>query len=142
MAVIRRSQLITPAGIKVKAYSDIDSAFNIHPNTRDVSLLINEDAVKTSIRNILLTRKGERVFNTLYGSDLQSILFENITPQTELTLKKYIETSITNFEPRAKLIEVIATGMPDENGYVVTIIFGVINKTEPIKLELLLNRIR
>lgn len=142
MAVIRRSQLKTPAVIKVKAYSDIDSAFNIHPNTRDVSLLINEDAVKTSIRNILLTRKGERVFNTLYGSDLQSILFENITPQTELTLKKYIETSITNFEPRAKLIEVIVTGMPDENGYVVTIIFGVINKTEPIKLELLLNRIR
>lgn len=142
MAVIRRSQLKTPAVIKVKAYSDIDSAFNIHPNTRDVSLLINEDAVKTSIRNILLTRKGERVFNTLYGSDLQSILFENISPQTELTLKKYIETSITNFEPRAKLIEVIVTGMPDENGYVVTIIFGVINKTEPIKLELLLNRIR
>lgn len=142
MAAIRRSQIVSPNLIKQRVYSDITSEFVIHPNKKDVVLNENEDAVKESIRNILRTRRGERFYNPSFGSDIYSILFENFTPQTEVQLRNYIETSIDNFEPRAKLISVDLTPYPDENGYSISIVFSVINRTDPVQLELLLNRIR
>lgn len=103
---------------------------------------VNEEAVKQSIKNILLTNRGERLFNPTFGSDLRSILFENFSPQTESQLKEYIEMSVNNYEPRAALIDVVVQAIPDLNAYSATIVFSVINKAEPITLEFLLDRVR
>ena len=70
------------------------------------------------------------------------MLFENVTPQTSQTLAKLIQTAIENFEPRAQLHEVQCTPSPDENAYAVTVTFSTINRTEPITLDFLLNRVR
>ena len=90
----------------------------------------------------MLTNVGERHFNPDYGSDINKVLFENITPQTISTLKSLIRTSIENFEPRAKILEVSVTPSADEHYLNVNVIFNIINKTEPINLDILLNRIR
>lgn len=142
MAIIKKAQTKTQTSIATVLYSDIQQSFDIHPNKLDLMIDTNEEAIKNSIRNILLTNRGERLFNPLLGSDINSILFENISPQTESTLTSFIKTAITNFEPRANLINVIVSPLPDENAYVATIVFSVINKTEPVILDVILNRVR
>jgi phage baseplate assembly protein W len=111
-------------------------------DTKDAALISNEDAVKQAIINIILTNVGERLFNPTFGSEINKMLFENVTPQTTATLISLIKSSINNYEPRANLIDVVASPLPDENAYTVSIVFSVINKTEPIYLEFLLNRVR
>ena len=44
-------------------YSDIPISFTAHPITGNVKKSINRDAVKNSVRNIILTNHGERFFN-------------------------------------------------------------------------------
>ena len=41
-----------------------------------------QEQVKSNIKNLLLTSKGERVFQPDLGCDLRDLLFEQITPQT------------------------------------------------------------
>lgn len=142
MAVIRRSQKVTPESKKPTYYSDLSSSFNTHPNTKDIPIILNEDAVKASIRNLLLTRRGERFFNPLIGSDIYSILFENSSPAATADLRNFISNTISNFEPRANLLNVRVTPYPDDNGYTVSIVFSVINRTEPVQMDILLDRIR
>lgn len=142
MAINLRSERFSPNEKKKSIYQDVFSNALFNRDTKDVFLIENEDAVKQSILNILLTNKTERFFNPLYGSDINKILFENITPQTTTQLISFIENAINNFEPRANLIDVLASPSPDENAYSVTVIFSVINKTEPITLDFLLNRVR
>jgi phage baseplate assembly protein W len=102
----------------------------------------NEDSVKNAIRNLLLTERGEKLFNPLYGSNIRAMLFENVNPQSESLLREYITNSIQNYEPRAQLIEVYVSALPDENAYNATIIFSVINSSQPVVLELILDRVR
>jgi phage baseplate assembly protein W len=142
MALIKRSQTYTQAAITSTVYSDLTTNLGVHPQKLDLYLEVNEEAVKRSITNILLTDRGERLFNPVFGSSIRGLLFENISPQTEAALKSAVENAIENFEPRASLIDVFVQPMPDENAYAVTVAFGIINSPEPIVLELLLNRIR
>jgi phage baseplate assembly protein W len=120
-------------------YSDIKTSFDIHPNKKDLSLDFNEDSVKHSIKNIILTSRGERFFNPLFGCGLNNYLFEPITQEL---IKNEIQSSIKQFEPRANLLDVVVTPYYDQNGYVITVVFGTINIQTPIVLELLVTRIR
>jgi phage baseplate assembly protein W len=142
MAVIKRVQAVTQKSSVDVIYSDFYNNFDIHPNKKDLVSSTNEDSVKNSIRNLLLTDKGEKLFNPLYGSNIRALLFENVSPQSESLLREYITNSIENYEPRAQLIEVYVSALPDENAYNATVIFSVINNSQPVVLELILDRVR
>lgn len=142
MAVVSRADRTSLLKKKNIVYKDFLPSFLFNSDTKDINVVENEDAVKQSIINILLTNTGERVFNPNFGSEINKILFENITPQTSSTLTTLIKTAIENYEPRAQLHEVQCTPSPDENAYAVTVVFSTINRTEPITLDFLLNRVR
>ena len=142
MALVLRADRFTPSLKKDILYQDFLSSMQFSSDTSDLFLSTNEDSVKQSIINLLLTNPGEKLFNPTLGSEINKILFENITPQTTASLIKLIRNTIENFEPRAQLLDVIASPLEEENAYSITIVFSVINKTEPITLDLLLNRIR
>lgn len=142
MAVVRRSQYKSPKDIKPVYYSDVNSFMQAHPNTKDISVVENEDSVKNAIRNILLTRKGERFFNPSFGSGIYSVLFENMSPATEGDLRTIINNALDNHEPRANVLKLEVSPYPDENGVVITLVFSVINRTEPVVMNILLDRIR
>ncbi len=63
-------------------YKDLGLSFIPHPVTKNVGVLKNENAVKRAVRNLILTNKGEQVFDELYGGNITSLLFEKITPVT------------------------------------------------------------
>ena len=92
---------------KSRAFKDISLSFRRHPVTNDILALHNEDAIKRSVRNLVETINEERFFNPLIGSQVKSSLFENIDNSLVTTIRTQIETSITNFEPRVKLTNVL-----------------------------------
>ena len=110
--------------------------------TGDLYVLTDADAVKTSIKNLVLTDPNERFFRPNLGGGIRQSLFENITINTEDNIRTQIKYTIENYEPRARLIEVYVNAVPDENRYNVKIIFSVINSTETEQLDLILHRVR
>ena len=142
MALVVRTTKSTPRFVKPVLYSDVYTNFDVEFVKKDLLSLENEESVKTSIKNILLTNRGERFFNPTFGSDIRSMLFENYTQATEQIIRDLIKTAIKNFEPRADILDVKVFGNPDSNSMSLTIIFSIINKSEPVTLELTLNRVR
>lgn len=142
MAIVIRKTKTTPLTTKPVIYSDFFSNLDTSTTKNDLLSYTNEDSVKRSIRNILLTDRGERFFNPTFGSDIRKMLFENFTPATEQVVADLIRTAVGNHEPRANIIDVNVSGNPDQNSMYINIVFSVINKAEPVTLELILNRIR
>jgi len=123
-------------------YTDIYTNLDAHPVRKDIFVLSDADAVKTSIKNILFTDRFERFFNPLFGSNIKRSLFENMTPSTEMDVRMFVETAIRNFEPRVDYLEVYVNAIPDENGYYLKVIFSIVNNPQLETLNLILNRVR
>ena len=81
-------------------YIDLNLNMLRHPYTGDIVSKYDVEAVKTAIRNLLNTRKGEKVFKPDFGSDIYGILFELMTPATKLLAKRKIQEEILKWEPR------------------------------------------
>lgn len=123
-------------------YSDIFTNLDIHPVNKGVLRKTNVDAVKQSIRNILLTDKGERPFQPNFGGNIRALLFDNATPQTFDFAKQNIRAAIESYEPRADVMDVVISGEIDRNEISITIVFRVINIETPVTLEVVLERVR
>ena len=78
----------------------------LNPLNDDLIPLKNEAAIARSIRNIVFTSPGEKIFNPEFGSEISKVLFENIDEISAISIKDEIETSIRNYEPRVNLEEV------------------------------------
>ena len=123
-------------------YSDLDLDFIAHPSTGDVMKKTGNEAIKRSVRNLILTNFYDRPFRPFIGSNAQKILFDNANPLTAGFLKNAIKEVIDNFEPRVKLVQVDVRFDLDNNGYAVRMLFVVLNTNEPVVTTLFLERIR
>jgi len=94
-----------------RGFKDISMSFQVNPLTYDLIALTNENAIARSIRNLVITDKGERFFNNNLGSRVSSLLFESLDDITASSVKDEIENTINNYEPRVELISV--TAIPD-----------------------------
>jgi len=127
----------------VRQYTDLDLFFNKKATSKDISKVTDIQAVKRSIRNLVLTNHYEKPFHPEIGSGVRGILFEPMTPLTAHILTRKIEDVIENFEPRARLISVRAQPNLDRNEYECTIEFFVVNApTELVDLTVFLERLR
>ena len=127
----------------VRQYTDLDLFFAKKATSKDISKVTDIQAVKRSIRNLVLTNHYEKPFHPEIGSGVRGILFELMTPITAYVLTQQIQTVIENFEPRAKLISVRAQPNLDRNEYECTIEFYVANApTELVDLTVFLERLR
>ena len=102
----------------------------------------NDQAVIRSIKNLLLTRPFERPFNPLLGSQIDSLLFEPVSPLTASLLEDEITRTINNYEPRASIISVEVSVYPDQNAYQATMVFYIGNNTTPTGVNIILKRAR
>tara|TARA_R100000697_G_scaffold24589_1_gene32480 strand:- start:178 stop:621 length:444 start_codon:yes stop_codon:yes gene_type:complete len=126
-----------------RIYSDLGLSFERNVATKDLIVKKDVDAVKQSVRNLILTNHYERPFHPEIGSNVTALLFEPMNPITANVLQRTIAEVIENFEPRARLVSVIASSQPDRNAYEVTISFYVVNVPgELIELTTMLERSR
>jgi phage baseplate assembly protein W len=125
-----------------RTFSDLDLNFTKNPVTLDVTRRYDEDAVKTALKNLILTANYERPFHSEIGSPIKKLLFEPATPMLGAMLKRTIQDTINTFEPRVNIIDIICVVAPDENTINVSIEFTILNTTAPITLDLTLQRTR
>jgi phage baseplate assembly protein W len=125
-----------------KIYSDLDFSFTRTPGKNDIALSYDEMAVIRSVRYLLLTKNYERPFQSNIGSRIEQLLFEPVDYLTAQSLRGEIETTINNFEPRVKLIQVTIYEKPDDNAYSVSLEFYIGNNVEPTAINLILERTR
>ena len=127
----------------VRIYTDLDLFFGQNNRTKDINVLTDVQAVKRSVRNLVLLNAFEKPFHPEISSGVRDTLFENMTPVTAIILSRHIEDVIRNFEPRVNLAGVRATPNLDKNEYEVTIEFYIVNTpTELVELSILLERLR
>ena len=127
----------------VRQYTDLDLFFGKKSTSKDISKVTDILAVKRAVRNLVLTNHYEKPFHPEIGSGVRGILFEPMTPITAHILTRKIEDVIENFEPRVRLINVIAYPNLDRNAYEVSVEFYIVNMpTELVDLTLFLERLR
>jgi len=115
-----------PAERVSKAFKDVSMSFQVSPLTYDIIALKNETAIARSIRNLVLTNRGERFFNNDLGSRVNSILFESLDEISASSVKDEIENTINLFEPRVSLISVDALPNYDDGELNVTIRYYIV----------------
>jgi phage baseplate assembly protein W len=123
-------------------YTDLNLNFAKNPATKDVTRLKDVEAVKRSVRNLVLTNRFERPFHPEIGADVRALLFENMTPVTEQLLTERIAETLRVYEPRAVLNDVVVSGSLDTNTYTATIKFYVREVPELIIVQEFLKRLR
>lgn len=134
--------ILTPLKKKLSIYSDLRKDMEINPITSDLALKTDEESVKESLKNLILTNKGERLFQPNLGSDVVKSLFDTMTPASIKVLENSIRNTINNYEPRANVLNIEVLPYYDENMVKVNITFYVRNAEVPITVAVFLERTR
>lgn len=122
-------------------FVDIDLLFAAHPISKDIVRKIDENAIVTSLRNLILTEKFDHHFHPEIYSPVRSLLFELLTNETIANIKRSVEYLISNFEPRVELLLVEVVPYPEQKGIELTIFYKIVGTVETIKTTFYLDRI-
>ena len=125
-----------------RIYKDLNLDFSFNSATKDIQKITDVEAVKRSVRNLINLNHYEKRFHPEVGSNLRAMLFELMTPLMNHVISKQIQKLITNYEPRARLVQVATIPDFDRNAYNCKIFFYVVNQPEPVTVETFLERLR
>jgi phage baseplate assembly protein W len=127
---------------KNKVYSDLDLNFMKHPNLSDITPLRDIDAVKQSVKNLVLTNFYERPFHPEIGGNVTAKLFEPSDRITGIAIKQEILQVLEDYEPRVNGVRVEVFDHTDENSIMVNIIYNVIYLQQEGEVTFNLQRLR
>ena len=144
MATITRADKSTQRNRKQIIYSDITVNMDIHPDTGDLFLIINENSVKRAIKNLVYTQIYERLYNPYFGGNLRNDLFENATPDVLYAMQQQLENSITTNEPRVTLtsIQLTVSDVGGADGVNITINYLINKIADTQQLNIFVARVR
>ena len=126
-----------------QSFKDISASFKVNPLNEDLIATKNATAISRSVRNLVLTKQGERFFNPILGSQVNGLLFENIDGLTATDIEDQIRITIDNFEPRVELTEVDVFPDYDNSEFNVTIRYKIIGiDVQPQQLSFVLQPTR
>lgn len=125
-----------------RTFSDLDLNFIANPATGDVSKKYDVNAIKQSVKNLVMTNHYERLFHPEIGSQITSLLFEPFSPLLQAMLEQAIINTITNFEPRVRLLNIDVSLNPDNYTVFVSITFTIVNTETPLVVDFTLQRTR
>lgn len=123
-------------------YTDIDPNFTRSPKSGDLLTIRDEQAIKTSVKNLLSTSFGERLFQPTIGGSLRQLLFEPIDAITAMEIRDRILQTLLNYEPRISNVIVDVVSRPNENEYRVTVEYGIRPLSKVDRVTVTLERIR
>lgn len=123
-------------------YSDFMTNFNAHPNTGKLVTKTDAEAVRRSLRNLILTNRGERFYKPDFGSNINSLLFEPATDIVTNQIRSLIKECIGTYERRVILEKIEVNPMDDGTSYNVDIYFSIINNADIYNLNIKLDRLR
>lgn len=130
------------AETKKELFSDIGLGFFAHPKTGALARKTNREAVKQSVKSLILTDYFERPFKSNIGCSIRYYLFELFTPAVKQQMETAIREVVKNYEPRADVIEVLVEENREQHMLTVSVAFMVLNDPEPVILDVILERVR
>tara|TARA_B100000963_G_C22634787_1_gene676978 strand:+ start:1996 stop:2388 length:393 start_codon:yes stop_codon:yes gene_type:complete len=125
------------------SFKDININFKRHPVTNDLVVSKDASAVKQALISLLLTNRGERLFQPDYGSDIRSQLFEPLDYATAANIKRSIFDTVKTFEPRIRITSLDCFPNFEDNGFSVEMSYNVVGSDIlPSNIEFFLTRTR
>tara|TARA_B110000285_G_scaffold86046_1_gene98698 strand:+ start:105 stop:524 length:420 start_codon:yes stop_codon:yes gene_type:complete len=122
-------------------WKDLDLLFRVHPVTGDVVTRTDVEAVKRSVRNIVLTNKYERPFKPNFGTSLRELLFELNTSRQLKKVQRRIKETLEKTEPRIMNVSVLLSN-DDSHEVNITIIYDIKNSIRNQEQEFTVTRAR
>jgi len=109
-----------------RSFTDLLISMKRNPFTYDVYTVKNDNSIKQSVKNLVLTTPGEKPFQPLVGSRVSQMLFEPLDAFTADTIKDEIINTINQYEPRVQLTSVDVTPIYEGNKLNVTIEYRIV----------------
>ena len=109
-----------------RSFKDVNISFSKNPVTKDTAIVKNENAIKQAIKNLVLTRPGEKHFQPEIGSEVYTLLFEPLDDFTAETIQDEIINTINGNEDRVSLESVICEVDEERNGFQVEIRYRIV----------------
>jgi|TARA_Y100000289_G_scaffold65790_1_gene80197 phage baseplate assembly protein W len=126
-----------------KGFKDISMSFQINPLSNDLIALKNANAIARSVRNIIFTLPGEKMFNPDFGTNITDSLFELLDSTSASVVQDQIKYSLETFEPRISILDIIVTPNFNELGYDVEITYNIIGQEiDPQQISFILQSTR
>tara|TARA_B100000287_G_scaffold80109_1_gene72528 strand:- start:1123 stop:1536 length:414 start_codon:yes stop_codon:yes gene_type:complete len=123
-----------------RGFKDLAVSFKSNPNTGDFGVVKNENAIKQSVRNLILTQFGERPFQEEIGSRVTALLFEPWDPFSVDTMKGEIFNCLQRLEPRIECTSVKIRDESDTNAVFVEIDYTIVGEELTQTVDFLLER--
>jgi phage baseplate assembly protein W len=142
MSRLTRAQTLTGVGKKEEYYSDFLNSFAKTPVGEQLARVVNERSINQALKNIILTNRGERLFQPGIGSDINAMLFENNVESNLSTIEFYIRNAVEINEPRVNLIGISVETGQTEYEVVINIVYNTINNPVPTLFNYILKRVR
>ena len=128
---------------EIQKYKDFNLSFKPHPVTEDLMVVKDAADVKQSIKSLLLTRKGERLFNSDIGTNLTDLLFEVADFATASMIRDQILVVLSNYERRIKILKLDVDVNFDDNGYDIELAYEFVGRDDlPTTVEFFLESAR
>ena len=125
-----------------KGWADLNLKLTLHPIRKDIIPLKDDEAIKNSVKNLILTNFFERPFQPLVGANLRGLLFEPADAITKYELSDGIKQVLEDFEPRIRVSRVGIEDQSDRNAYRITVYFQIIEMDLNTEVEIVLQRLR
>jgi phage baseplate assembly protein W len=135
--IVNKAKIVTSPDV----YSDLNLFFTAHPITKDVTRLLDSDAVKRSVKNIVLTNYYERPFKPALGGGIRNLLFELDTDRRIDRARKQLRKTIEIFEPRVSNVMCDFSRL-DTNEIQITIYYTISNDMPNQQVEFTIRRTR
>ena len=123
-----------------RGFKDLATSFNANPATGDFGVVKNENAIKQSVRNLILTMFGERPFQPSIGSKVRELLFEPWDPFSVDAMRSEIMNCLSRLEPRIKVTGVRLRDDSEINSVQVAIDYKIIGESEVQNVDFLLEK--
>jgi phage baseplate assembly protein W len=127
--------------VSKSAYSDLDLLFQKHPQTGDVVIRTDADAIKRSVKNIILTNHYERPFKPNFGGSIRELLFELTTDRRVRKVKERLKNMLETFEPRITKVVIGLRGL-NNNEVSVQVNYSIKNGVSNQNIDMTLTRAR
>lgn len=139
---ITRADALSGTSKQKELFSDFVTGFDLTPFGNQLGRVTNEQSVNQSLRNLIKTSLGERLFQPMVGSDVYNMLFENNVSENIDLIELFIKNTIENNEPRVFLSGIEIKQPLNEYSLEISIYYSLINNPEPITLTVILKRVR
>lgn len=123
--------------------TDLDIAFGIHPLSKDLRKKNDIEAIKQSIKTLVLLNHYEKPFHPDIGCDIYKSMFEMFEGSfTKQMMENHIKKVVSTYEPRAQLQKIEIDVQEDNNFIGITIWFIPKSEVDVYSVDIFLRILR